>query len=103
MLLAEITKRLELAGNTVFRSVITPFCQMKPWAQLKLESKVLPTTWPRLLTPVANAAKSPGRVPRFVSVWFFQRVAYLVVPSALRTCPTIWPLWLMAKAILDRG
>src|SRR6202034_3926378 len=30
MLLAEITKRWELAGNRVLRSVITPFCQMRP-------------------------------------------------------------------------
>src|SRR5215471_14669084 len=67
MLLAEITKRLESAGNSVLRSVITRFCQMKPWDQLKPESRVLPTTWSRLLMPVAKAAKSPGRVRRFVT------------------------------------
>src|SRR5262249_17272148 len=49
ILLAMVAKRLESAGNSVLRSVITPFCQMKPWAQLKLESQVLPTTWPLLL------------------------------------------------------
>jgi hypothetical protein len=56
ILLAEIMKRLESAGISVLRSVITPFCQMKPWDQLKLESKLFPTTWPRLLMPVATAA-----------------------------------------------
>src|ERR1700679_987099 len=49
MLLAEITKRWELAGNRVLRSVITPFCQRRPWDQLLLESNELPTTWPWLL------------------------------------------------------
>jgi hypothetical protein len=53
-------------------SVITPSCQIKAWAQLKLESKVLPTTWPRLLMPLAMAAKSPGRGFRLVSVPFCQ-------------------------------
>src|SRR5215471_20124426 len=67
ILLAMVAKRLELAGNSVLRSVITPFCQMKACDQLKLESMVLPTTWPRLLMPVAKAAKSPGRVPRVVA------------------------------------
>src|ERR1700693_2325881 len=61
ILFAMVAKRLELAGNSVLRSVITPFCQMKPWDQLKLESQVLPTTWPLLLMPVAMAATSPGR------------------------------------------
>ena len=60
ILLAEIMKRLESAGMRVFRSVITPSCQMKPWDQLKLESKLFPTTWPRLLMPVAKA----GGIPR---------------------------------------
>jgi hypothetical protein len=67
ILLAEIMKRLESAGISVLRSVITPSCQMKPWDQLNLESKLFPTTWPRLLMPVAKAAKSPGRAPRFVT------------------------------------
>ena len=67
ILLAEIMKRLESAGISVLRSVITPSCQMKPRDQLKLESKLFPTTWPRLLMPVAKAAKSPGRTPRLVT------------------------------------
>src|ERR1700721_3661512 len=43
MLLAEITKRWELAGNKVLRSIVMPFCQMRPWDQLLLELKELPT------------------------------------------------------------
>ena len=61
ILLAEIMKRLESAGISVFRSVITPFCQMKPWDQLLPESTLFPTTWPRLLMPVAKAATSTSR------------------------------------------
>jgi hypothetical protein len=86
-----VAYRLELAGNSVLRSVMTPSCQMKPWDQLKLESQVLPTTWPLLLMPVAMAAKSPGRVPRFVSTPFCQSAPYWVVLSALPIVPTIWP------------
>src|SRR5215472_7530054 len=56
ILLAMVAKRLESAGNSVLRSVITPFCQMKACDQLKFLSNVLPTTWPRLLIPVARAA-----------------------------------------------
>ena len=59
-------EELESAGMSVFRSVITPSCQMKPWAQLNVESKSFPITWPRLLMPVAKEEKSPGRVPRLV-------------------------------------
>ena len=40
----------------MLRSVITSSCQMKAWDQLTLESKVLPTTWPWSLMPVAMAA-----------------------------------------------
>ena len=99
MLLAEITKRWELAGNRVLRSVITPFCQMRPWDQLLLELKELPTTWPRLLMLVAKEATSPGRrPPRLVTVLFCQRAAK-AVPSELTACPTIWPWLLMAYAI----
>ena len=58
--LAMLAYRLVLAGKSVLRSVITPFCQIKPWDELKVEYKVLPTTCPLLLLPVANAAKSPG-------------------------------------------
>src|SRR5216683_2460296 len=103
ILFAMTAYRLELAGNSVLRSVNTPFCQMKPWDQLKLESKALPTTWPWLLMPLAKAPKSPGRRPRFVIAPFCQRVAYLVVPSGLRLCPTIWPWSLMPLAILERA
>src|SRR5580692_12470845 len=44
ILLAMTAKRLELAGNSVLRSVMTLFCQMKAWDQLKVESQLLPTT-----------------------------------------------------------
>ncbi len=99
ILLAEITKRWELSGNSVLRSVITPFCQMKPWDQLLPELKELPTTWPRLLMLVAKEATSPGRrSPRLVTVLFCQRAAK-GVPSELTACPTIWPWLLMAKAM----
>src|SRR5215471_9066746 len=101
--LAMVAKRLELAGNSVLRSVITPSCQMKARIKLRLESLSLPTTWPWLLMPVATAPKSPGRTPRSVSTRFCQRAAWGVTPSALRTCPTIWPWSLMAKAKLERG
>jgi hypothetical protein len=46
ILLAMTAKRLELAGNSVLRSVMTLFCQMKAWDQLKLESQLLPTLGP---------------------------------------------------------
>src|SRR5215472_12760896 len=68
MLLALIMKRLESLEISVLRSVITWFCQMKPWDQLLPESTLFPTTWPRLLMPVAKAATSPGTWPRIVSV-----------------------------------
>ena len=87
ILLAMVAKRLELAGNSVLRSVITPSCQMKACDQLKPESRVLPTTWPRLLMPVAIAAKSPARVSRFVSAPFCQSAPNSVVPSELPTIP----------------
>src|SRR5215472_173828 len=86
--LAMVGYRLELAGNSVLRSLITPPCQMKAWDQLKLESQVLPTTRPLLLMPLARAPKSPGRVPRFVIAPFCQRAALTVVASGLRTSPT---------------
>jgi hypothetical protein len=70
ILLAMTGKRLELAGNSVLRSVITLSCQMKAWDQLKLESRELPTTWPRSLMPVAMAATSPAGAPRFVTAPF---------------------------------
>ena len=89
--LAMVTKRLALAGNNVLRSVITPSCQMKPWDQLNLESKLLPTIWPWLLMPLARPPKSPGRRPRLVSAPFCQRAPNWVVPSALPTIPAIWP------------
>src|SRR5271156_1761717 len=96
MLLAEITKRWALAGNRVLRSIVTPFFQMRPWDQLLLELKELPTTWPRLLMLVAKEATSPGRrPPRLVAVLFCQRAAK-GVPSELTACPTIWPWSLMA-------
>ena len=97
ILLAMVANRLELA-NSVLRSVITPSCQIKAWAQLKLESKVLPTTWPRLLMPLAMAAKSPGRGFKLVSVPFCQNAPYWVVPSGLPTAPTIWSRSLLPKA-----
>ncbi len=76
----------------MLRSIILPFCQMRPWDQLALESKELPTTWPRLLMLVAKAATSPGRrTPRLVTVLFSQ-IAAKAVPSELTACPTIW-LW----------
>src|SRR5277367_3574967 len=94
MLLAEITKRWELAGNRVLRSMVTPFCQMRPRDQLLLELKELPTTWPRLLMLVAKEATSPGRrSPRLVAVLFCQIVA-TGAPSEVTACPTIWP-WLL--------
>src|SRR5215467_7147381 len=99
ILLAMVAKRLELAGNSVLRSVITPFCQMKAWDQLNLESKLLPTTWPLLLMPLASPAKSPGRRPRFVRTPSCQSAPYWVVPSELPTVPTIWPWSLMPWAI----
>jgi hypothetical protein len=68
ILLALIMRRPESSGISVFRSVRTWFCQIKPPDQLKPESKVLPTTWPLLLMPVALEALSPGRMPRTVSV-----------------------------------
>src|SRR5262249_11397048 len=96
ILLAEITKRLESAGISALMSVITPFCQMKPWDQLKSESKSFPTTWPRLLMPVAKALRSPGRGSWFVSVPSgCQRAATYCVSSALRPFPAIWPTLLM--------
>ena len=95
ILLAAITNRLESAGNSVLRSIITPSCTMKPWDQ-PWELKVLPTTWPRLLTPVANAAPSSGRVGMLVTPPFCQIAAKMVVPSGLETYPTIWPWSLMA-------
>src|SRR6202035_3843194 len=84
ILFAITAKRLELAGNSVLRLVITLFCQMKAWDQLKLESKLLPTTWPWLLMPLAMPPKSPGRIPRAVtvSVSFCQSAPYWVVLSA---------------------
>jgi hypothetical protein len=51
--LTMVAYRLELAGNSVLRSVITPFCQMKTPLKLPLESKVVPNTWPWLLMPEA--------------------------------------------------
>src|SRR5580700_7990203 len=96
MLLAEITKRWELAGNRVLRSIVTPFCQMRPWDQLFSELKELPTTWPCLLMLVAKEATSPGRRgPRLVTV-LFCHIAAKGVPSELTACPTIWPWLLMA-------
>src|SRR5580658_7985388 len=98
ILLAAIMKRLESLGISVFRSVITLSRQMKPWDQ-PAELKVLPTTWPRLLMPVAKAALSPGRMPRFVTALctpFGQREATMVVPSVVETYPTAWPWSLMA-------
>jgi hypothetical protein len=73
---AMVMKRLELAGIRVLRSVITLFCQMKPWDQLKVESKLLPTIWPLLLMPLARPPKSPVRRPRFVSTPFCQSAPY---------------------------
>src|SRR5580704_1342317 len=73
--LAMVGYRLELAGNSVLRLVITPSCQIKALDQLKLASKVLPTTWPLSLMPLAMAAKSSGRVLRFLSAPFCQRAA----------------------------
>src|SRR5262249_27275453 len=43
ILLALITKRLESLGISVLTSVITLFCQMKPWDQLLPESTLFPT------------------------------------------------------------
>src|SRR5262249_46239329 len=60
ILLALIMRRLESSGISVLRSVNTWFCQIKPPDQLKPESKVLPTTWPLLLMPVAWEACCPG-------------------------------------------
>jgi hypothetical protein len=54
----------------VSRVVITLSCQMKAWDQLDLESRELPTTWPRSLMPEAKAAASPGGVRRFVTAPF---------------------------------
>src|SRR5580700_6518041 len=94
MLLAEITKRWELAGNRVLRSVVTPFCQMRPRDQLLSELNELTTAWPRLLMLVAKEAASPAkRGPRLEAVLFCQRVAR-GTPSELTACPTIWP-WLL--------
>src|SRR6202041_717926 len=101
MLLAETTKRWELAGNKVLRSIVTPFRQMRPRDQLVpfLELKELPTTWPRLLMLVAKEAISPRRRgPRLVTVLFCQRAAK-GVPPELTACPTIWPWLLIAKAM----
>src|SRR5271163_2357079 len=98
ILLAAMMKRLESLEMSVFRSVITLSCQMKPRDQ-PAELKVLPTTWPRLLMPVAKAAPSPGRMPRLVTALrapFCQREATMVVPSAVETYPTTWPWSLMA-------
>jgi hypothetical protein len=95
ILLAAIMKRLESPGISVLRSVITPSCEMKPWDQ-PMELKVLPTTWPRLLMPVAKAAESPGRVGMLVTPPFCQIAAKMVVSSGLETYPTIWPWSLMA-------
>jgi hypothetical protein len=72
ILLAMVAKRLELAGNSVLRSVIMPSCQMKPWDQLKLESQVLPTTWPLLLMPLltgshVTAAQVKNKISRTLS------------------------------------
>ena len=67
MLLAAIMKRLESPGISVLRSVNTSSCEMKPWDQ-PVELKVLPTTWPRLLMPVAKAAESPGRIGMVVTL-----------------------------------
>jgi len=86
ILLALIMRRLESSGISVLRSVSTWFCQIKPPDQLKPESKVLPTTCPLLLMPVALEAFSPGRMPRTVSVPSgCQREATRVEPSAVRT------------------
>ena len=62
ILLALIMRRLESSGISALRSVSTWFCQIKPPDQLKPESKVLPTTWPLLLMPVALEALSSGRI-----------------------------------------
>src|SRR5271163_1116240 len=99
ILLAMVANRLELAGISVLRSVITPSCQIKAWAQLKLESQLLPTTWPRLLMPLAMPPKSPGRRPRSVSVSFCQSAPDWVLPSALPTVPTIWARSLLPQAV----
>src|SRR5580704_4075070 len=95
ILLAAMMKRLESSRMSVFRSVITLSCQMKPRDQ-PTELKVLPTTWPRLLMPVAKAAPSPGRMPRFLTPPFSQREATMVEPSVVETYPTAWPWSLMA-------
>src|SRR5271170_7397805 len=88
---AALMKRLESLEMSVFRSVITLSCQMKPRDQ-PTELKVLPTTWLRLLMPVAKAAPSPGRMPRLVTALrapFCQREATMVVP--VETYPTTSP------------
>src|SRR5215469_8915179 len=98
ILLAAMMKRLESLEISELRLVITPSCQMKPRDQ-PAELKVLPTTWPRLLMPVAKAAPSPGRMPRFVTAPrapFCQREATMVEPSAVETYPTAWPCSLTA-------
>src|SRR5277367_7078483 len=98
MLLAEITKRWELAGKRVLRSVVTPFCQRRPRDQLAplLELKELPTAWPRLLMLVAKEAISPdSRGPRLATVLFCQ-IAARGVPLESMACPTIWPRSLIA-------
>ena len=98
ILLAMTAQRLELAGNSVLRSVITLSSQMKAWDQLKVESQLLPTTSPLLLIPVAMPPISPGRRPRVVSVWFCQSAPVWVVLSALPTVPTICPRLLLPRA-----
>ena len=71
----------------MLRSVITPSCQMKAWDQLKLESQVLPTTWPRLLMPVAMAAKSPGRSAEVCECAVLPKRAILGCAVSAADCP----------------
>jgi len=63
-----VDPRMNPIVSTLGRMPLLPDSpESKSLRKLNEESKVLPTTWPRLLMPVANAAKSPGRVRRFVT------------------------------------
>src|SRR5579862_2016888 len=101
ILAAKVAHMLELSENNVLRLVITPSCQMKAWAQLKVESQLPPTTWPLLLLPKAMFPISPGRrfLKTVISVSFCQTAPSWVLPSALPTCPTICPRLLMPQAV----